>query len=153
MFSKDLSLETVSDLLDFESVSALNSFLDSVGRPDQGLGGATDKLTLKDALILKLVARLLSVGVDPSKAHTYAEAVLASFFSKGWNDFQKLVQDGNQELYCMIEDSQLARIFVRAKDDGREFDVGAIKPVLLPTTRCEINVSRAIRPVIYRTMK
>ena len=60
------------------------------------------------------------------------------------------MENEEQELFCLIEDGQLTRIFLRGKEDPREVDVGAVKPVLFPVTRCEINVFRVIRPVIYK---
>lgn len=153
MFSRNLTTDTVSNLLDFESTDDFVLFMLEIGQESPDHADKIETFSLKDALILKLAASLLAIGVDRSKALSYSEAVLGSHLAKGWNDFQELIEDDNQELYCLIEDSQLARIFLRAKDDGREFDIGAVKPVLLPTTRCEINVCRAIRPVIYRAQK
>ena len=43
----------------------------------------------------------------------------------------------------------VSRIF----DDQKERELGAVKPVLLPTTRCEINVFRAVRPILYRAQR
>ncbi len=153
MFLKELSANTVSDLLDFQSIDDLWAFMVQIGEPLPPTPQQVEGLTVKNVLFLKLAERLVSVGVDPSKSLTYAEAVLGNYIAKGWTEFQKLIQDANQELYCLIEDNQLARIFLRARDDGREFDIGAVKPVLLPTTRCEINVCRAIRPVVFSALK
>lgn len=153
MYDKRLSSETVMELLDFESFEDFNSFMIQMGKLAPSSSGDVIVLTPKEVLALKLASVLLSVGVNKSKAYNYAETVLFTYFSKQWTELQKLIEDGNQELFCLIEDSQLARIFLRAKDDGREFEVGAVKPVLLPTTRCEVNVNRAIRPVVYRALK
>ncbi len=150
MFTKAISKETVSELMELNSVDALKLFLSDVGA---SVYDESPEFTLRDALVLKLAGSLLRVGVDCSKALSYAEAVLGYHMAKGWNEFQKLIEDGNQDLFCLIEDNQLARIFVRGRDDGREFDVGAVKPVLLPTTRCEVNVGRAVRPVMYRATR
>ncbi len=153
MFDKTMAQETVLDLLDFDSNDDFSSFLLKLGRPSPVSPIDSFTLTLKETMTLKLASILLNIGVESSKAYSYSEAVLGNFMAKGWNEFKKLVEEGNQELCCMIEDNQLARIFVRGKDDGREFEVGAVKPVLLPTTRCEINVNRSLRPVLYRAMK
>jgi hypothetical protein len=47
----------------------------------------------------------------------------------------------------------LSRIFLRGIDDNREIDVGAEKPVLFPVSKCELNVSRTIRPMITRAQQ
>ena len=153
MFDKTIDQKTVLDLLDLDSSDDFGSFMFKLGRPLPALPEGSFTLTLKETMTLKLASMMLNVGVERNKAYSYSEAVLGNFFAKGWNDFLKLVEDGNQALCCMIEDNQLARIFIRGKDDGREFEVGAVKPVLLPTTRCEINVNRSLRPVLYRALK
>ncbi|MDD3471535.1 MAG: hypothetical protein PHS86_02030 [Syntrophaceae bacterium] len=153
MLSKDLTPDAVARLLDFESLNDFNSFLQEVDYEGKQKLDQAYKFTVGEGVILKLALILSRVGVEMSKVHSYSDAILGSFITKGWNDFHKLVEDDNQELCCLIEDNQLARIFLRSKDTGREYDVGAVKPVLLPTTRCEINVTRAIRPVIYSIQK
>lgn len=153
MFDKTIAQETVLDLLDFNSKDEFGFFMLKLGRPSLVSSEDSSALTLKETMTLKLASIMLNIGVESNKAYAYSEAVLGTFFAKGWNEFKKLVEEGNQELCCMIEDNQLARIFIRGKDDGREFEVGAVKPVLLPTTRCEINVNRSLRPVLYRAMK
>ena len=153
MFDKIIDQKTVLDLLDCDSSDDFVSFMLKLGRPYSSSSRDSFSLTLKETMTLKLASTMLNIGVEAHKAYSYSEAVLGSFFAKGWNDFLKLIQGGNQELCCMIEDNQLARIFIRGKDDGREFEVGAVKPVLLPATRCEINVNRSLGPVIYRAQK
>ncbi len=91
------------------------------------------------------------VGVDSPKAATYAEAILGTRLQAHDKNVVDWIENEAQELFCFIADNQLARIFLRNKDDSKEVDVGAIKPVLFPTTKCEINVFRVIRPVVYRT--
>ena len=60
------------------------------------------------------------------------------------------IENESQELFCLIADDQLTRIFLRNKEDSKEVDIGAVRPVLFPIITCEINVFRVIRPVVYR---
>lgn len=103
---------------------------------------------VEDLLVYKLATVIQRVGVDADKARRYAEAVLSERITVNEDNLVDWVENEAQELFCLICDNQLARIYLRNKDDGREIDVGAVKPVLLPVTRCEINVFRAIRPVV-----
>jgi hypothetical protein len=109
-----------------------------------------DHFLVRDLVVLKLARTIQGLGVDPAKARRYSEAVLGQRLSTHRDNPEDWIENESQELFCLVADNQLARIFLRNKEDFREVDVGAIKPVLLPTTKCEINVFRVIRPVIYR---
>ncbi|MBM3301859.1 MAG: hypothetical protein FJY85_18145 [Deltaproteobacteria bacterium] len=111
---------------------------------------AGDLFLVGDLVLLKLAKTIQSLGVDAAKAARYSEAVLGQRLSAHHENPIDWIENETHELFCLVADNQLARIFLRNKEDSREVDVGAIKPVLLPTTKCEINVFRVIRPVIYR---
>ena len=83
----------------------------------------------------------------------YSEAVLGSRLQERGRHALEWLENESEELFCLLEDNQLARIFIRSKDDSKEVDIGAVKPVLFPTIRCEVNVFRVIRPVIYRARR
>ncbi len=108
------------------------------------------KFKVGDLTIFKLAQVITHTGVDPDKAVRYAEAILGTRMPEDYQNIIEWIENEKQELFCFIADAQLSRIFLRNKEDAKELDVGAVKPVLLPTTRCEINVFRVIRPVIYR---
>ena len=103
--------------------------------------------------MLRLAQIIESLGVDRAKALRYSEAVLAQRLSTHDKNALDWVENETQELFCLISDGQLARIFLRNKEDSKEMDVGAVKPVLLPITRSEVNVFRAIRPVLLRAIQ
>jgi hypothetical protein len=109
-----------------------------------------DHFLVRDLVVLKLAWTIQGLGVDPAKATRYSEAVLGQRLSTHRENLEDWIENESQELLCLVADNQLARIFLRNKEDFREVDVGAVKPVLLPTIKCEINVFRVIRPVIYR---
>ena len=105
-------------------------------------------------MIFRLAAIMKGLGVESGKAYRYAEAVLrTSLFSPQEEGLLASLENETEELYCHIAYNQLARIFVRNADDQKERELGAVKPVLLPTTRCEINVFRAVRPILYRAQR
>ena len=90
---------------------------------------------VEDLLIYRLATVIQSVGVDAKKARRYAEAVLSERITANEDNLVDWVENESQELLCLICDNQPARIYLRNKDDGREIDVGAVKPVLLPATK------------------
>jgi hypothetical protein len=100
--------------------------------------------------MLKLARLIETLGVDRLKSARYSEAVLSQRIAAHDKNALDWIENEAQELFCLIADRQLARIFLRSKEDFKEMDVGAVKPILLPTTKCEINVFRAIRPVLVR---
>lgn len=104
---------------------------------------------LGDLIAWRLAQVMVGLGVEPKKARIYAETVLNPRAAGSAGNLLDWSKPPNQELYCLLEDNELARIYVRDKENRTEADIGAVKPVLLPTTRCEINVSRVIRPVLY----
>jgi hypothetical protein len=101
-------------------------------------------------VVWKLAQAMERIGVPPEKSVRYADAVLGSRLSAHEENALDWIENEAQELFCLICDNELARIFLRNKEDGKEVDVGAVKPMLFPTTRCEINVFRVIRPVVYK---
>ncbi len=103
-----------------------------------------------DVVIMRLAEVIRHLGVEGAKATRYAEAVLGPRLRAHDENVIDWIENEAQELFCLISDGQLSRIYLRNKEDFKEFDVGAVRPVLLPTTRCEINVFRVIRPVVYR---
>ena len=109
-----------------------------------GSGRKKHKFVLSDLVMYKLSQVLTHVGVDKQKALRYAEAILESRLHAHEKNIVEWIENETQELFCYIADAQLSRIFLRNKDDSKEVDVGAVRPVLLPITRCEINVFRVI---------
>jgi hypothetical protein len=113
-------------------------------------GAKSDRFRLVDIVLLQLSLALTDLGVEPMKAARYSEAILGQRLEEHGKNALEWIENEAQELFCQIADGELARIFLRGKDDLREVEVGAVKPILFPTTRCEINVFRVIRPVIFR---
>jgi hypothetical protein len=150
MLSKLFSPEDAVHLLDMKEISELQTAVDAGQLKYAESAGKKHKFVLSDLVMFKLSQVLTHVGVDSQKALRYAEAILESRLHVNEKNIVQWVENETQELFCYIADAQLARIFLRNKDDSKEVDVGAVKPVLLPVTRCEINVFRVIRPVIYR---
>jgi len=111
------------------------------------------RFRVMDIVLLKLSFALMDVGVQPAKAARYSEAILGERLKEHERNTPEWIENEAQDLFCQIEDGELARIFLRGKEDLREVEVGAVKPVLLPTTRCEINVFRVIRPVSFRALE
>ena len=108
------------------------------------------RFRLGDLLVYELARLMRQVGTETEKSVRYAEAVLTPRLPQGDKNMMEWVENETQELFCLLEDRQLARIFLRGKVDGKMVDVGGVKPVLFPIIRTEINVFRAIRPVIVR---
>jgi hypothetical protein len=109
-----------------------------------------DRFRVSDLAMLKLSLALIDVGVEPAKAARYSEAILGQRLVEHGKNAQEWIENEAQELFCQIADGELARIFLRGREDQREVEVGAVKPILFPATRCEINVFRVIRPVVVR---
>lgn len=115
-------------------------------------GPRGNRFTLYDIVLLKLAETISSVGVSTDKALKYAGAVLEPRFPEEDKTARAWVENESQELYCLLVDGELARIYLKNKEDHKEIDVGAVKPVLFPTINTEINVFRVIRPVLYKAM-
>jgi hypothetical protein len=109
------------------------------------------RFRVADLVSFELARIMRQVGTDAEKSVRYAEAVLAARLPENDKKLLEWVENEAQELFCLLEDGQLARIFIRSKHEGKSVDVGAVKPVLFPTVRTEINVFRAIRPLLVRT--
>jgi hypothetical protein len=150
MFSRLVSCEDAAYLLDLESAADLSQAVAGGELQVAKSGPMGDRVRVGDVVMFRLAQVMRGLGVESEKSVRYAEAVLSSRLVAHDANLMEWVENETQELFCMIADGQLARIFLRNKDDFRELEVGAVKPVLFPATRCEINVFRIIRPVIYR---
>lgn len=150
MFSKLVSVEDAVQILDMSDRSVLDEAIAGGQLTPADKSKKNIKLRLGDIVMFKLAQVIEHTGVDREKAPRYAEAILGARLSANDKNVVEWVENEAQELCCFIADNQLARIFLRSKDDSKEVEVGAVKPVLFPTTRCEINVFRVIRPVVYR---
>jgi hypothetical protein len=151
MFEQKVRAKDVAFLLDLPSSEELAAVpWGEIGEP----APTKDGYCLSHIMIFKLAEIMKGLGIEPAKAFRYAEAVLrTSLFSPQEEGLLASLEDETEKLYCQIADNQLARIFVRNADDQKERELGAVKPVLLPTTRCEINVFRAVRPILYRAQR
>lgn len=150
MFKQRVTVEDASRLLDFNTEQDMVDAFASHGmKPflDPATDGSCDLASL---IMLKLSLALEDVGVALEKTLPYAEAILNSAVFSDENLVMQWLNTGSQELHCLLEDGQLARVFLRGEEDDKEIEVAAVKPILLPTTRCEINLSRVIRPIFYR---
>ncbi|MGC8660402.1 MAG: hypothetical protein ACP5U1_15155, partial [Desulfomonilaceae bacterium] len=137
-------------LLDMEELSKLKEaeekgFINPVNR-----NAKKESFLIQDLVTLKLAFAIEDMGLAPERAIRYAEAILGVHSSQIFKKTMAWVESDTHELFGLFADKQLSRIFIRSLDDNREIDVGAEKPVLFPTTKCELNVSRTIRPVITR---
>lgn len=150
MLERHFSSHQTVDLLDLGSQEELDRVLSrgELKAAHDDPGGET--FTLADIVVWKLAQAIERIGVPPEKAARYADAVLGSRLAAHEENALDWIENEAQELFCLVCDNELARIFLRNKDDGKEVDVGAVKPMLFPTTRCEINVFRVIRPVVYK---
>jgi hypothetical protein len=153
MFGQRVSAEEAVRLLDLKDGGELQGLLQSRLLQSEQHDPTTGEFLVKELIMCKLAQVMVSIGVSPEKAWRYAEAVLASRLAAHDGNPLEWVENEAQELFCQVADMELARIFLRAKEDGREIEVGAVKPMLFPTTRSEINVFRVVRPVIYRAQK
>jgi hypothetical protein len=150
MFSKLVSVEDAVHILDVSDRSVLDEAIARGQLVPAEKSKKNVKLRLDDIVMFKLAQVIEHTGVDREKAPRYAEAILGARLSANDKNVVEWVENEAQELFCFIADNQLTRIFLRSKDDSKEVEVGAVKPVLFPTTKCEINVFRVIRPVVYR---
>lgn len=153
MFSQLVSREDAAYLLDIQSPEILDKDLAKEVLKPVGTGPQGDRFRLSDVVMMKLALTLRQIGVEDFKAARYAEAVLGARLSAHDQNVVDWIENETQELFCLIADDQLARIFLRSKEDSKELDVGAIKPVLFPITKSEVNVFRAIRPVILKARR
>jgi hypothetical protein len=154
MFSRLVSRDEAAFLLDLERADELDlaiaqGLISAAGKGPKG----GPRFRVSDLVMLRLAETMKGIGVDQDKALRYSEAVLAQRMVAHNRTVFDWIENEAQELYCLIADHQLARIFLRNKEDRKEMDVGAIKPVLFPTTMCEINVFRVIRPVIVKARR
>jgi hypothetical protein len=150
MFSKLVGLEDAVHILDVSDRSVLDEAIGFGQLKPAEKNNKNTMFRLGDIVMFKLTQVIEHTGVDREKAPKYAEAILGSRLPAHDRNMLEWVENEAQDLFCFIADNQLARIFLRGKEDSKEVEVGAVKPVLLPTTRCEINVFRVIRPVVYR---
>lgn len=150
MFSQLISREDAAYLLDLESAELLDEAVARELIKPAKRGPKGDRFRLSDVVVMRLAQVFGQIGVEGPKAARYAEAVLGTRLSAHDQNVVDWVENEAQELFCLIADSQLARIFLRSKEDFKEVDVGAVKPVLFPVTKCEVNVFRAIRPVVLK---
>lgn len=150
MLSRIVDAEQAAHLLDLADGAELDRAVAAGALKAVKKGKGPARFRLADIIVFRLAKLMGQVGVAPEKVARYAEAVLGPrLVAHGGNPVEWVENEG-QELFCLLEDGQLTRIFLRGKEDPREVDVGAVKPVLFPTTRCEINVFRVIRPVIVK---
>jgi hypothetical protein len=152
MSARTLSEQDAAFLLDLDNTRLQQLSASGMVKTSHA-GGRNRRYVITDLLVFQLGRALIGVGVDPEKASLYAEAVLGTRAPLNDKALIDWVENEAQELFCALDDGQLSRIFLRNKEDGKEMDVGAIKPVLFPTSRCEINVFRVIRPVVIRARK
>lgn len=153
MFSRLVSVEQAGHLLDLEDGRALPMTLADAGVEPVKKKGKAAHYRVGDIVMFKLAQMINHMGVDTEKSLIYAETILESRLETHDRHLLEWIENETQELFCLIADDQLARIFLRSKEDGREIDVAAIKPILFPVTLCEINVFRVIRPVILRAQQ
>ncbi|MGC8603650.1 MAG: hypothetical protein ACP5VS_08190 [Desulfomonilaceae bacterium] len=152
MLSKYVTLEEALYLMDLEGPSKLqeaekNGLIRHV-TPDNK---KKESFLIQDLVTLKLALAIADMGLAPDRAIRYAEAILGVHSAQIFKKTIAWVDSDTHELFGMFADKQLSRIFIRSLDDNREIEIGAEKPVLFPITKCELNVSRTIRPVITRT--
>ena len=151
MFSKLVGATDALHLLDLPDKAALEQSVAEGLLKSAKKGSRGQKFLVADIVMFKLAQAIFHVGVEPHKAARYAEAILGTRLQAHDKNVVDWIENEAQELFCFIADDELTRIFLRNKEDSKEVDVGAVKPVLFPTTKCEINVFRVIRPVVFRT--
>ncbi len=153
MFSRLVSAKDVAFLLDIDSSVLLEQIFPQGDLKPVRKSAKGPRFRVGDVALYRLAEVIQHTGVELAKSFRYAETILESRLVAHDRHVMEWVENETQELFCLIEDNQLCRVFLRNKDDSREVDVAAIKPVLLPSTRCEINVFRVIRPVLYRAQQ
>jgi hypothetical protein len=152
MFDRKISADETVSLLDMSGQDDLKAAVSSGLLSADGSGNELE-FRVMDLIVYRLALTMTGLGVPAGKAGKYAEAVLDAELPERDGGLSEWVDDEAQELICLISDNQLSRIFLRNKEDRREVEVGAFKPVLFPNTKCEINVFRVIRPVVYQVRK
>lgn len=150
MFSALVSARDAAFILELKDVSELPQVVADYQIKPQRNDPNGGRFLVRDLVMMKLAQVIETLGVDRQKSSRYSEAVLRQRLSAHDKNAIDWIENETQELFCLIADRQLARIFLRSKEDRKEMDVGAVKPILLPTTKSEINVFRAIRPVLVR---
>ena len=153
MLGKNVTTKEALYLVDLESEDKLEQAIkDGLVRPVKG-DNKKDLFALHDLVTLKLALSMVDLGLAPGRAIRYAEATLGVGSTQAFNKTMAWIDGETHELFCLLADKQLSRIFLRGIDDNREIDVGAEKPVLFPVSKCELNVSRTIRPMITRAQQ
>jgi hypothetical protein len=148
MLGKNVTTKEALYLVDLESEDKLEQAIkDGLVKPVKG-DNKKDLFALHDLVTLKLALSMVDLGLAPGRAIRYAEATLGVGSTQAFNKTMAWIDGETHELFCLLADKQLSRIFLRGIDDNREIDVGAEKPVLFPVSKCELNVSRTIRPMI-----
>ena len=151
MFDMLVNPEEALRILSLGDRSELDRAINNGELPEQHEGGVPGKrFRIGDVVMFELTKAIRCLGVDGAKSVRYAQAVLGSRLAENDENVLDWIENESQDLFCLIADSQLARIFLRDKEGAKEVDVGAVKPVLFPTTKCEINVFRVIRPAVFR---
>ena len=150
MLERRFSRRQTVDLLELGNDEELNRVVDGGGLKAVGRDTQEERFALADVVEWKLAQEIERIGVPSEKAARYADAILGPRLAVHEENALDWIENEAQELLCLICDNELARIFLRNREDGKEVDVGAVKPMLFPTTRCEINVFRVIRPVVYK---
>jgi hypothetical protein len=150
MLERQYSRRQTADLLEMGKEEELNRFLAEGRLGAVGVHTEGETFSLAEVVTCKLAHAIERLGVPSEKAARYADAILGSRLAAHEENALDWIKNEAQELFCLICDNELARIFLRNKEDGKEVDVGAVKPMLFPTTRCEVNVFRVIRPVVYK---
>ena len=152
LYDRQVKANEAAYLLEIQSEDEVVRMLQGTGTTNTAIAQGEAAFLFGEVLSYGLARVIEQVGVQSEKARAYAEAVMHTpVFSR--ESGAGLLEDETQELYCQVGDFQLARIFLRNSENGKEVDVGAVKPVLFPITRTEINVSRALRPILYRAKK
>jgi hypothetical protein len=150
MYDKLVSARDAAHILEMDGTDDLEAAVDQGAARPSGEAGKDRMFSVAELILFALARAIESIGVDPDKSRTYSEAVLSNRLRTHDDHTLEWVENEAQELFCLIADNQLARIFLRNKEDGKELDVGAVKPILFPVTKCEINVFRVVRPVLFR---
>ncbi len=150
MLTRPVNSDQAVHILEMDGIDRLEGI---IAAGEFSASGNSGDLILRDLLTIRLAQTFSHMGVHGPKAFAYAEAVLDSRLPHDHESLLEWIENENQELFCSIADDQLTRIFLRSQDGKKEVDVGAVRPELFPTTRCEVNVFRAIRPVIFKARR
>ncbi|MDQ1285911.1 MAG: hypothetical protein QG663_1337, partial [Thermodesulfobacteriota bacterium] len=139
MLGKNVTTKEALYLVDLESEDKLEQAIkDGLVKPVKG-DNKKDLFALHDLVTLKLALSMVDLGLAPGRAIRYAEATLGVGSTQAFNKTMAWIDGETHELFCLLADKQLSRIFLRGIDDNREIDVGAEKPVLFPVSKCELN--------------